>query len=597
MVQAYIRDYPRPQFVRADWTNLNGTWRFAFDREKRGEAAGWYRALPGEKTIRVPYTYETGQSGIDEQAKCGSVWYQRLLPAKKSALCRNRLLLHFEGCDYHTRVWVNGMLVGEHTGGYTRFSFDITDFLQENDNLLVVCARDGYDTAQPRGKQRWRDESFGCWYTHSTGIWKTVWMETVAPEHLLQAKITPCIKESCVDFEFETCAEHFGPELTLEVTMFCENQMVSSAILPVLQRHSKIRLPIYEQELHQWGVKLWSPQAPDLYDLTFILRRGGAVVDTVRSYFGLRDIRIENGNILLNGSSIYQRLVLDQGYWPDSGLSAPDEEAFVRDLEKIRAMGYNGLRMHQKVEDERFLYWCDVMGILVWAEMPSAYDFTDRAIKDFTAQWTETVQQIYNHPSVITWVPFNESWGIRQVKTDPAQQAFTLAIYNLTKSMDPMRPVVTNDGWEHTVSDIITLHDYEESGSALLARYTQYWNDMLHNRLYYGASKSAFAQGYRYRGQPVMISEFGGIAFAGEDGWGYGNAAADREAFLKRFDELTTSIKKLPNVVGYCYTQLTDVQQEVNGLMDMERNYKLEPEKIREINLRPVGERDSRMSP
>lgn len=596
MVQAYIHDYPRPQFVRKQWISLNGAWKFAFDSEKQGEAAGWYRGISAEKSIQVPYTYETKASGIGEQKKCGAVWYQRSLHVLKSGLGQNRLLLYFEGCDYLTRVWVNGLRAGEHEGGYTRFCFDITDLLQDTENIVVVCAYDSFATEQPRGKQRWRDTSFGCWYTPSTGIWKPVWTEEVAPEHLAQAKITPSLKESCVDLEFETCAEAFGPDLALEVTMSYQGQVVSSAMLPVLQPHSKMRLPVYEQELHEWGVKLWSPKEPNLYDLTFVLRRKEQLLDTVYSYFGLREIGIEKGSILLNGNAIYQRLILDQGYWENSGLSAPSEEALLEDLKQIRALGYNGLRMHQKVEDERLLFWCDVMGLLVWAEMPSAYDFTDKAIQSFTAQWIETVRQTYNHPSVITWVPFNESWGIRQVKTNRSQQAFTVAIYQLTKSIDPMRPVVTNDGWEHTLSDIITLHDYEPSGEALFSRYDAHWDEVLHNDLYFCVAKSAFAQGYEYQGQPVMISEYGGIAFAGKKGWGYGDAVADSETFLQRFDALTTAIKQLPNVVGYCYTQLSDVQQEVNGLLSEDRCCKIVPEQIREVNLRPVGERDSRMA-
>ena len=591
---AHEQNYPRPQFVRSQWTNLNGSWQFVFDDDKKGLAEKWYRHFPAGQTIEVPFSYETARSGIHDERAHDTVWYSRALAVCPQALAGRRLLLHFEGSDYETFVWVNGQLAGSHRGGYCRFSFDITDLLQDADNRLTVCVQDSQDCAQPRGKQRWRTESFGCWYVQTTGLWKTVWLEQTAPQHLVSAKITPSVEESCVDFELETTVGG-DPALELAVCVSQEGHCISAGTAPLLQRCTRLRLPIYEQELHEWGVPLWSPASPALYDVTIELRRGGEVLDTVQSYFGLRDVRIEAGNVLLNGTAIYQRLILDQGYWPESGLTAPGEEALVADIDRIRAMGYNGVRLHQKIEDERFLYWCDVKGLLVWCEMPSPYVFSDDAIQDFTAQWVEAVRQNYNHPCIITWVPFNESWGVRQIKTQRPQQDLTVAVYHLTKSIDPMRPVVTNDGWEHTVSDILTLHDYESDAAALLARYAEHWDDILGSRLYFCMTKSAFADGYGYRGQPVILSEYGGIAFAGQDGWGYGSAAPSQEAFLQRFDALTTAVKKIPQVCGYCYTQLTDVQQEVNGLLTMAREPKAAPEALREINLRPVGERDHRM--
>ena len=341
-----------------------------------------------------------------------------------------------------------------------------------------------------------------------------------------------------------------------------------------------------------WDQKTWSPEEPNLYDLTLTLRYRDQIMDEVDSYCAMREIRIENGNILLNGRPLYQRLILDQGYWEESHLTPPSEEALIKDIDLIMALGYNGVRKHQKIEDERFLYWCDVKGLLVWSEAPSAYSFSDQAVQEFTSEWMEIVRQNYNHPCIITWVPFNESWGISKVETDRQQQHFTEAIYHLTKSMDGMRPVVVNDGWEHTVSDIITLHDYQEDAALLRERYTRCEEEIFSTKVYHNDFKSAMANGYAYQGQPVIISEFGGIAFQnGEPGWGYGNKVADKEAFLKRFDDITTAIKEIPYVNGYCYTQVTDVQQEINGLMDMKRRYKVDPEKIREINLRHVGYR------
>jgi hypothetical protein len=295
---------------------------------------------------------------------------------------------------------------------------------------------------------------------------------------------------------------------------------------------------------------------------------------------------MQHDKILLNNVPIYQRLILDQGYWNDSHLTPPSEDAIIEDIEKIMAMGYNGIRKHQKIEDERFLYWCDVKGVLVWSEMAASYSFNDNAIAQFTNEWVDIVKQNYNHPCIITWVPFNESWGLHNIKTNVKQQNFTQTIYYLTKSLDENRPVIVNDGWEHTISDIITLHDYEEKAFTLLERYSDK-DSILENRIAFDKRKYVFADGFAYRGQPIIISEFGGIALSnGQQGWGYGNKVVDNEAFIKRFDEITTAIKNLPYVCGYCYTQVTDVQQEINGLMDAERNFKIEPKIIKAINER-----------
>jgi len=304
----------------------------------------------------------------------------------------------------------------------------------------------------------------------------------------------------------------------------------------------------------------------------------------------MREVRIDGSHVLLNNAPIYQRLILDQGYWKDSHLTPPDEKALITDIDKIMSAGYNGVRKHQKIEDEKFLYWADVKGLLVWSEMGAAYEYNDDAVAMFTNEWMEVVRQHYNHPSIITWTPFNESWGVPQIKTNKTQQAFTEAIYYLTKSFDRYRPVICNDGWEHTISDIITLHDYVEKGEELFERYGGYLEEILDNEVYHLLIKAAFAEGYEYRGQPVIFSEFGGIAFNnGEKGWGYGNKVNTKEEYIARFDAVTTAIKKIDAICGYCYTQVTDVQQEVNGIMDMDRNFKIEPEILREINERKVS--------
>lgn len=586
----HIKDYPRPQFVRSDWENLNGEWNFRFDGENKGEKERWFKFLGDSRTIRVPFTYETELSQIGEEKAHPFVWYQREIEVKEEKLAGKRLILHFEGSDYLTKVWVGESLAGVHKGGYARFSIDITQLVKEGSNRITVKAEDLLDPQQPRGKQRWVENSFGCWYVQTTGIWKTVWLEYVPEMHIESVKMTPNLQERSLKLEYR-----FNTPQTAAADNFCVEAVVTYGETLVAKTVTAIRKAevtaqidvelVTDQE--PWGIYTWTPENPRLYDIRFRLLKGDDVFDEVCSYFGMREIRIEGHNILLNGKPLYQRLILDQGYWEKSHLTPPDEDALVKDIEKIHAMGYNGLRKHQKTEDERFLYWCDVKGMLVWSEAPAAYAYTDEAAEQFVKEWLEIVRQNYNHPSIITWVSFNESWGIPQVETKRDQQHFTEAVYHMTKSIDPYRPVIANDGWEHTVSDIITLHDYEESGDILKERYIQYKEEILSSDVYHSCHKSAFANGYAYRGQPVIISEYGGIAFDGKDsGWGYGSKVTSEEEFLERFDRVTTAIKEIPYVCGYCYTQVCDVQQEINGLMDIRRQFKVDPEKIREINER-----------
>jgi beta-galactosidase/beta-glucuronidase len=374
-------------------------------------------------------------------------------------------------------------------------------------------------------------------------------------------------------------------ELLLEITINYEENLINKQLLTLTEKHLSAKVDVFSNQ-YEWGIKTWSPGQPDLYDIRFRLIKNREVTDTVLSYFGMREIRIENGNILLNGKPVYQRLILDQGYWKDSNLTPPNEEALISDIDRIHELGYNGLRKHQKIEDERFLYWCDVKGMLVWSEMAAFYEYSDRAVKQFTAEWMDIVVQNYNHPCIITWTPFNESWGIPQVEVNPIQQHFTEAIYYLTKSIDKYRPVIVNDGWEHTISDIITLHDYEEDAEKFLKRYADNKDAILSTELYHSGYKSAMANGYEYRGQPIIISEYGGIAFTDSSGWGYGSKMSSEEDFIRRFDDITSALKKIPYVCGYCYTQVSDVYQEMNGLMDAERNFKVNPKTIREINER-----------
>lgn len=593
-MKCYIKDYPRPQFVRADWENLNGSWDFDFDDENAGEKEKWYQEFKGDKKINVPFTYETKLSGIQDETRHDFIWYHRTINVDGVKLENNRYILHFEGSDFITKVWVNGAYAGSHRGGYARCSFDVTNLVHDGENELTVKVEDSYDPQQPRGKQRWIKENFGCWYIQTTGIWKTVWSEYVPKIGLASVKMTPDLQNAALKLEYEVDAaeEVLGEDLIVTASVSFKGVPVAKQSVMANQKHvgTTMNVSYYGSIGLEWGVCTWTPSQPDLYDIDFTVIYKGEAVDEIGSYFAMREIRIDGPNILLNGHPLYQRLILDQGYWRDSHLTAPSEEALIEDIDKIHALGYNGLRKHQKIEDERFLYWCDVKGMLVWSEMAAAYQYSDYAVEEFAKEWMEIVRQNYNHPCIITWTPINESWGVSQVETRRVEQHFTEAVYHLTKSFDMMRPVIVNDGWEHTISDIITLHDYEEVGDTLYKRYTEYKDQIMTTEVYHSSAKSAFANGYEYKGQPMIISEYGGIAFNNDDsGWGYGNKVNTKEDFIRRFDDITTAVKKIPYCCGFCYTQVSDVQQEINGLMDIDRNFKVEPEVIKEINERRIG--------
>lgn len=587
-MKCYMKDYPRPQFVRKDWENLNGTWDFSFDDSNAGEGEKWYCDFPAQRTICVPFTYETAASGIGDETCHENVWYHRSLCVDGEKLKGNRYILHFESSDYVTKVWVNGQFAGSHTGGYTRFSFDITELVHHGENNLTVKVEDSFDPQQPRGKQRWQDHNYSCWYVQTTGIWKTVWSEYVPQCSLASVKMTPDLEKFVLNMEFEVAAPKacMNGDLFVETVITYQNALVSRSFTAVTAPRitATANMMLMGDTGHYYDGPVWTPATPNLYDVQLRLVQDGQILDEVGSYAAMRDIRIDGQNILLNGMRIYQKLILAQGYWKDSHLTPPDEDALVRDVDLIREMGYNGLRIHQKNEDERFLYWCDVKGMLVWCEAPSAFVFSDYATEEFVRQWVQQVKQNYNHPCIITWTPVNESWGVDKVKTYRPQQHFTEAVYHATKMIDPYRPVIVNDGWVHTVSDIITLHEYESNAAHFLKRFADP-HKALDNKVYTDKRDPAFADGYGYRGQPVMISEFGGIALDdSQSGWGYGEKAQDKESFVRRFDEIVSAVKELDYVCGYCYTQLTDVQQEINGLLDIDRNFKIDPKTIKAIN-------------
>ena len=584
-MNCYIKDYPRPQFVRKEWQILNGEWNFVFDDEDKGESNKYFLDFPKRIKINVPYTYETKLSGIKDENIHYIVWYNRKLDLTKEQINGNKLILNFEGSDYKTKVWVNGNFVGENEGGYARFSFDIEKYVINGENDITVKVEDSLSKNQPRGKQRYKKESWKCWYVQTTGIWKTVWIEWVSKKYIKHIKNTPCICEDKIKLEVETSLNeqdfenknyYIGAEISFN------GQILNIVKEKLNANYYELKMELYKKDIEHIPQK-WSPNSPNLYDITYKLYCEDVMVDTVYSYFGIREISIKENKIFLNNEELYLKMILDQGYWKDTHLTPPNEESLIKDINSILEFGYNGIRKHQKIEDEKFLYWCDVKGVLVWNEMANFYSFSDMSIQIFTKEWIKVVRQNYNHPSIITWVPINESWGFPELKSNKQQQNFLNSIYYLTKAIDNTRPVISNDGWEHTISDIITIHDYVQEGNLLSLTYNEKISEVLNNKREFN-NHYLFANGYEYKGQPIIISEYGGTSIKSEKGWGYGEQAKDENDFIKKFEELTLAIQKMPMITGYCYTQLTDVQQEVNGLMDEDRKYKIDPSIIKNIN-------------
>ena len=571
-------EYPQPQFQRDRWLSLNGVWEFEFDDANAGLDAGWASgSRKFSRDITVPYCFESRLSGIGDTSFHPWVWYRRAvtLPA---AWKGQRVLLHFGAVNYWSMVWVNGKLAGSHEGGNTPFTFDVTPLLRPGANALTVRAHfPPTDRYIPRGKQYWEPKSKSIFYTRTSGIWQPVWMEPVGASYLDRVKITPRVG-GAVRLEFDIARPQ--PDLEVTASASLAGKPAASATAPASTARAAALLLIDEP-------KLWSPASPNLYDLALELRRGGVLLDRVVTYFGIRSVTAERGRVLLNGEPIFLKMVLDQGYWPESNLTPPTDEAIQYDIRMTKEMGFNGARKHQKLEDPRYLYWADHMGFLVSSEMANAYEFDDAYVGRFTREWTAAVERDYNHPSILIWVPINESWGVPNLR-DTRQQNHLKSLYALTHSLDATRLVVDNDGWEHTgMTDLFAIHDYTRTGDLLYERYKDLGKP--------GAgvpdnAKAALIPGYHYHGQPVALTEFGGIAFIppGHDvppeAWGYSGVEKTADAALDRLRGLYEAIARIPGFAGLCYTQLTDVEQEINGLMTYDRKLKFDARKVREIN-------------
>ena len=571
-------EFPQPQFQREHWLNLNGPWEFEFDDGNRGLAEDWAGANKSfSRHITVPFCFESARSGIGDTAFHPWVWYRRAITIPEDWKGR-RVLLHFGAVDYRAIVWINGRLAGRHEGGNTPFQFDITRLLKPGSNTLAVRAEDPpTDRYIPRGKQYWEPKSASIFYTRTSGIWQTVWLEAAGDSYLTRVNITPAL-DGTVRFDATIARPSSGVELVAKVSY--EGREVAQALARPDGPRANALAVVPDP-------KLWSPGRPRLYDVTFELRNGATVLDRVNSYFGFRSVTAENGHVLINGHPTFLKLVLDQGYWPDSILTPPSDDAIQYDIRMTKEMGFNGASKHQKLEDPRFLYWADKMGFLVSSEMANAYLFDSGYVERFTREWMEAMARDYNHPSIIIWVPINESWGVPDVR-DARQQNHLKSLYTLSRSLDATRLVIDNEGWEHTdMTDLFALHDYARTGDQLYERYKDLGKP---GTRVPDNGRAALAPGYSYNGSPFYLSEFGGIAFippgheVPKESWGYSGVEKNEPAALSRLAGLYQAIARTPAWAGLCYTQLTDVEQEINGLMTYDRKPKFDVKRVKEIN-------------
>jgi beta-galactosidase/beta-glucuronidase len=574
------RNYPRPLLRRASWTSLDGWWDFAID-----EQGAW--SLPADVEwggrIRVPFAPETPASGVEAKGLLTACWYRRTFDCARPTPGHS-VVLHFGAVDYEARVWVNGAPAVSHEGGYTPFDVDITPFLDESgtQEIIVHALDDPNDLAKPRGKQDWQSEPHLIWYPRTTGIWQTVWYEVVPRQRIRALQWVPDLARWEVRFELLIIGDG-DAGLRLHVKLEAGGRLVADDLFGVVQGEVSRGISLADPGIDDFRNELlWHPERPTLIDAHLrLLDPAGEVIDEAWSYTALRSVQVEGHVILLNGRPIQMRMLLDQGLWPESGMTAPDDEAFERDIALVKAMGFNGVRKHQKVEDPRFLAAADRMGLMVWEEMPSAYRFTRTSVGRVVQQWRDVISRDLSHPCIVAWVPFNESWGVPDLPGAAAQRDLIRTMYHLTRTLDPTRPVSGNDGWESTATDIIGIHDYDQNPQRLAKRYETH--EVLPQLIERErpAGRRLVLEGAA--SHPIVLTEFGGMVFEGGGGGsnthGYWLAETPEE-FAEQFRTLITLVRELPLLAGFCYTQFTDTYQEKNGLLYADRTPKIPIEDI-----------------
>lgn len=567
--------FPRPDFIRENFVLLNGSWDFAFD-----DSGDIYSDLIAGKSINlpleitVPFPYQSEASGIGTDEKHEHVCYEKRFTVNASG---ETALLHFGAADHDASVWLNGRFIGSHSGGYTPFCFDVSEILTDGENTLTVYVTDEFRPDSVRGKQIWEGEARGCHYGAVTGIWQDVWLEFTGTNYITDVKFITDFDARSVTAEVSFSGKISG-SLSAEISKDGEEYMTLRQ--SVSGRTARFLIAFEDRGVKDKEYYTWSPDHPNLFDVSLRLETENSA-DTVETYFGMRKIFIDGDRIYLNNSQIFLRMVLDQGYWTPGIYRPADNEGFREDVEWALRLGFNGARKHQKIEDPRYYYWADRLGLLVWGELPSFYGFSDYACTDAENTMKEFIARDKNHPCIITWVPFNESWGLRSLLGDKRQANLAKEFYYLCKSADPSRLVSTNDGWENVFpSDICGIHDYRSFDEKL----SEYYSDkkFIEN----GAARTGhpyLVPGEKYGGEPVMLTEFGGKRISGSEGWGYDLPAGSVEKYVSDIACDVENILRTAPFRGYCYTQLTDVYQETNGLLRMDRTPKADVERLAAI--------------
>lgn len=567
------KDYPRPNMYRKSWRSLNGSWEFDFyddafvlsHKEKLAESFS--------NTIQVPFTYQTNLSGIETDDIHERVVYRRKLHLT-DAEREGRVLLHFAAVDFIAEVWIDAVRIGSHTGGYTPFYFDIGSFFEnERTVTLSLVVEDKPSAEQPRGKQAIA-APFACWYTAVSGIWQSVWLEFLPEVHIAGLTAEQYADNGTAAFRLQISAP--GKECRIAAEVKLAGERVASSMCNCHYPSTEVHFTV--PDVHKW-----SPEKPNLYEVHFSLMQKDVVVDHVETYLSFREIEVMSDGLYINQQRYFQKLILMQGYWKEGGYSAPDADSFDKDILRAQEMGFNGCRMHMKFEDPRFLYAADRLGFLVWGEAPSFYSFTEKSCSVFQKELTEILNRDKRHPSLIAWVIGNESWGIKDIGESDRIRAWLNEIVELTRRIDPTRPVISNDGWEHLDSDIMTLHSYEHNTESLRGDWERARKNErcgIHRRVFNLHSKDMLKF-------PWVLSEFGAVSFLGEtdklEHWGYGDTAESKHAFLTLFRQIIDAAAALDGISGWCYTQFSDIEKEKNGLLFADRTPKVEPSLIKEI--------------
>lgn len=548
--------YPDPAFIRRNTQILDGKWDFAFDND----ASMSIGSVKFDKKINVPFCYQSKMSGIDIQDDITVVWYRRTFEYRKNT---KKLLLCFGAVDYYSEIYINGVLAYFHEGGFSSFKVDITKYLDDGKNEIVVRCEDTLSTSQIRGKQSWKGDVFGCWYTATTGIWQSVWLEEAGSIYVQECLIVPDINKNRADFYIKLSDANIK---RVFATLYLKGEKIGNLEFNTSSSEGLASFVFSDWDILRCDYQ-WSLENPNLIDVVI-----NADDDEVFLYFGMRNVEVRGKDIFLNNHRLYQRLVLDQGYWPDSLMTPPLGEELEKDIIISKEMGFNGARKHQKIEDARYYYYADLHGFLVWGELPSRYSYSPHSSIAVLSQFDNYIRAKYNHPSIIAWVPLNESWGVSNILEDKKQQEFANSLASYAKAFDDTRFISSNDGWEQTSSgDILSVHDYSIIPQWLGASVEMASNGRADLR-------ELYANGYAYDGKPIILTEFGGIAFSDgrDDTWGYNGKVVDSDAYFNRLKALLNRVKDDKVLSGFCYTQLTDVMQETNGLLTPDRKPKLE---------------------